>query len=479
MPGLIRNILSRIVLLTVFAMSLNMATTEKASATHAAAADIWYSWAGGNFYVFRVYFYRDCAGINAPSQVTLRLQSNSCGYNIPLTLIHPGGVEVPPICNLGTSTCNGGSVFGVQEYLYYLPAGIYQLPANCSDWTFWWSTCCRNWVINNIQNPGSQSQYFFATLDNLNFPSNNSMRFNEKPLPFRCTDAPFGMDMAGTDLDSDSMVYQLVTPQTSAGSYVSWLSGYTNTTPIPSSPAMTFDQNTGQAFIWPTFQGQYVMAVRATEYRNGVQVGSVQRDMQVNLVPCPCLFPLPVEMISFKGRNLGSYNLLEWSTASEIDNDYFMVQRSFDGEHFETIGRIEGAGNSTEQVDYTWTDYINTDKDMAYYRLEQVDYDGNSTHSEVISVRNYILKNAVEIFPVPFREQLNISFPTDDPANYIVSLRNNVGVLVRQWRVKKPRGAFIETFDVDDDHGFYIVEVQAPDGVTSFKVFSAAEDHGR
>ncbi len=466
-----------IVLLAGF--SLIPASTNRVYATHAAAADVYFTWIGGNSYIFRVYFYRDCSGVSEPGTVVLNAQG--CSQNLGISLPKAGsstGTEVPPICFLGTSTCNGGSVFGTKEYVY---AAIYTLPVACATWTFSYSICCRNCAISNIVNPCSQSQYFFATYNSVVAPNNTLLRFNTAPFPFRCVDAPFCIDLSASDADGDSISYALSTPQTSAGGFVSWQSGYSATNPIPSSPASTFNSTTGQFCINPTFQGQYVMAVRAYEWRRFpagtgpyVQIASVQRDMQVNMVPCPCLFPLPVEIADFKGQNLGGYNLLKWSTASEKGNDYFLLQRSDDGVSFETIGKIKGAGNSTSMVDYSWKDLVGTDRDESFYRLEQVDFDGNSTFSDIISVRNYIIKADIDVYPVPFQDKLNVSFPSKDPGNYVVTLRNNVGVLVRQWRIRKPEGPYTHTLDIDEESGFYIVDVQGENGVTTFKVFASS-----
>ncbi len=443
-------------------MVLFLSGTTRSDASHAVAADIYYTWITGNTYIFRVYFYRDCSGIAAPSSVLLQMQAPSCGQTLGLVLSQNSVIEVPPICNMGTSTCNGGSVFGVKEHLY---SAITTLPANCTDWTFSYQLCCRNYGIANIVNPGSMNQFFFATLNNTVYPNNISMRFNEKPIPFRCIDTPFCMDFSASDADGDSLTYALVTPQTGVSSYVSFMSGYSVTNPISSSPAMTFDTQTGQACLWPVFQGLYSMAVRGTEYRNGIVVGSVQRDVQVNMVPCPCLFPLPVQITRFEGRRMGSYNLLQWTTASEKNNEQFIVQRSADGEHFQAVGKVEGAGTSTQTVDYLFRDYLTGNDDM-YYRLEQVDYDGKSSFSETILVRGGIVDGGVRLYPAPFRDAVRIELSDPDPGDYVITLRTGAGMLVRTWRLRKPEGTYEEALHVDVETGFYVIEVRGPHGLS-------------
>lgn len=90
---------------------------------------------------------------------------------------------------------------------------------------------------------------------------------------------------------------------------------------------------------------------------------------------------LPVELISFNGKKTKLGNLIEWMTASEINNDYFELLSSVDGINFIPITTIDGAGNSNSILTYNYLD--NTNK-TTYYKLKQVDYDGTTTYSEVI-----------------------------------------------------------------------------------------------
>jgi hypothetical protein len=94
---------------------------------------------------------------------------------------------------------------------------------------------------------------------------------------------------------------------------------------------------------------------------------------------------LPVHLISFNVSALKDKEvtkvLCKWQTASEINNEYFSVQRSKDGEHFEEIGQIQGAGNTISIVSYDFTDQT-PGKGILYYRLKQTDFDGRSSLSE-------------------------------------------------------------------------------------------------
>lgn len=122
----------------------------------------------------------------------------------------------------------------------------------------------------------------------------------------------------------------------------------------------------------------------------------------------PKLNPLPVELISFSARcNTNAVELI-WSTASEINNDYFEVQKSVDGNLWYYVGTVKGAGNSTTFNSYSFVDKENTAN--AYYRLRQVDFDGKFEYSPII-VGNCIGVEQTEVivYPNPVSDIVNIS----------------------------------------------------------------------
>jgi len=94
---------------------------------------------------------------------------------------------------------------------------------------------------------------------------------------------------------------------------------------------------------------------------------------------------LPVHWLSFNAELNGSQVDLNWITATEINNDYFLVTRSADANVFENLGTVDGSGNSTQQISYDFTDY-NPLPGISYYRLLQVDYDGRINKSQIIAI---------------------------------------------------------------------------------------------
>ncbi len=116
--------------------------------------------------------------------------------------------------------------------------------------------------------------------------------------------------------------------------------------------------------------------------------------------------PLPVELTRFDATAKGAGVNLSWATASEKNNDRFDVQRSATGEAFETIGSLKGTGNSTMAHEYAFVDKLPV-AGLAYYRLKQVDTDGTTTFSPVVTVKGTALSGLA--FPNPSAGQITLA----------------------------------------------------------------------
>ncbi len=260
-------------------------TKTEAYASHAQSADLTYQCIGGNQYQLSLSFYRDCAGANAPNSVNINFSSISCNQNFNATLqpIPGTGLDVTPICQNVQTQCNNGNYPGVQEYIY---RGIVTLPAQCTDWVFSFTLCCRNAAINNIQNPGGENIYVEARLNNLNFNCNSSPTFSNAPIPFVCVGQNYCFNHGATDIDGDSLVYSLVAPATGPNTTVIYTAGYSALQPVLSNPPITFNSQTGDICMTPTQLEVDVLSVLVQEYRSGVFVGSVVRDIQLRTIVC-------------------------------------------------------------------------------------------------------------------------------------------------------------------------------------------------
>jgi hypothetical protein len=110
--------------------------------------------------------------------------------------------------------------------------------------------------------------------------------------------------------------------------------------------------------------------------------------------------PLPVELLSFDASYDASNKLvnLDWSTALEVNNDHFSIQRSNDGQHWNELLYAAGAGNSTITHQYHQVD-LSPLAGTSYYRLAQYDYDGTEKLSEIKSITTPISDNQIVVYP--------------------------------------------------------------------------------
>ena len=94
--------------------------------------------------------------------------------------------------------------------------------------------------------------------------------------------------------------------------------------------------------------------------------------------------PLPIGLVDFTAQCNTNNVIINWTTASEIDNNYFTIERSKDASVFNSIGTIKGAGNSSCNINYSFTD-TNPFVGEGYYRLKQTDFNGNSTTFNIVA----------------------------------------------------------------------------------------------
>ncbi len=118
--------------------------------------------------------------------------------------------------------------------------------------------------------------------------------------------------------------------------------------------------------------------------------------------------PLPSKLLSFEGAKTGRYNNnLLWKTASQINTDFFALERSSNGVEFTTISNVKAAGNSTDVNSYSVNDN-NFTPGLNYYRLKMVDKDGKFEYSKTIAIKDADKATDISIYPNPVETSLNV-----------------------------------------------------------------------
>lgn len=175
---------------------------------------------------------------------------------------------------------------------------------------------------------------------------------------------------------------------------------------------------------------------------------------------------IPVELASFTGNFEDGMVLLKWSTATELNNYGFEIEKSYDKAAFDKLGFVKGAGSTTDKQYYT---YIDNDikTGTAYYRLRQIDFDGTHTYSNVIEISvNIPAKFELEQnYPNPFNPVTTISFSLPEASVVNLTLFNSLGEEV-ETIVNNSMAAGRHTITLDASNyssGVYVYVLKAVD----------------
>jgi len=176
---------------------------------------------------------------------------------------------------------------------------------------------------------------------------------------------------------------------------------------------------------------------------------------------------VPVELIRFEATELNGKVLLSWATETELNNRGFEVEKSVDGENWQVIGWVDGAGTTLIPQEYELLDEAPV-AGNTYYRLRQVDFDGAFEYSPIEIVRlDAVVNGSMLVYPNPFTDQLNIRLPAPPTsgagATLTLRLYNMAGVVQRVWEVPSaqqwdvelqgiPAGTYLLDVEVDGYH---------------------------
>lgn len=300
----------RLILKPFFFVVLFTLWQNEIRATHIVGGEMYYQCLGNNSYKITLKVYRDCyngqAQLDDPGNIFVynafnQLVDTIIVYGPPITLIpvdlsNPCLVAPPNVC--------------VQE-------GVYEknivLPPLAGGYYLVYQRCCRNGTILNLNNPGAQGATYTTHIPDPGIANcNSSPYFKNFPPVVICANEALNFDHAAIDPDGDSLVYSLCSPflggsQSNPAPFPStpppysnlqYLFGFNAFNPMPASPSININPQTGLLTGKPTSLGQYVVGVCVREYRNGVLVGTHRRDFQFNVANCnPLVFAsIPVAL---------------------------------------------------------------------------------------------------------------------------------------------------------------------------------------
>jgi hypothetical protein len=148
--------------------------------------------------------------------------------------------------------------------------------------------------------------------------------------------------------------------------------------------------------------------------------------------------PLSVKMRSFEGWRVNDFNLLTWVTSTERDHQYFEVERSEDGIHFSSLGRVAGAINSSVEKRYSFKD----EKPLlqGYYRLKQVDSHNKITYSNLVRIVRPVISTLTAVFENPVHGILKTNLETSEAGMAQVRIVNVSGKTMINESIRLQKG---------------------------------------
>jgi hypothetical protein len=173
--------------------------------------------------------------------------------------------------------------------------------------------------------------------------------------------------------------------------------------------------------------------------------------------------PLPVDLLSFNGTCNEREVSLNWSTASESNNNYFTIDRSSDGNNWINIANIPGAGNSNQILNYSYADE-NHSAQIVYYRLQQTDFDGNIKSFTPISVSCSSNDDIeVTVSPNPFKNEISVSLQNFPYNSGQITIFDVIGNKISEQNIATIQNQkYKTTFDVSGlANGMYFIQLKS------------------
>ncbi len=312
------------------------AKPNAARASHAAGGELIYEWISDSTYRFYFKFYRDCDGIPEPSDMTMCYENPCSGISGSLTMpkltgpLPGGGVngqEVTTGCPGYATTCGTGTLPGYREWWY---TATLTLNGQCNSWKFYAFEAARNASITNLTAPGSQNLYVEATFNNVAAQGNSSPYFSVKPVPYVCVNTPYTYNNGAVDPNADSVGFSIIQPRTvpfcgTLATDIPFSSAAYNLIDNPFGTGNTFSINptTGELNFTPNALQIAVVTVLVEEFRAGVLIGSVLRDIQIVVIDCDVVQPtLDVIDTTVSGGTIDTLETVYGCATQLLDFDF-------------------------------------------------------------------------------------------------------------------------------------------------------------
>ena len=342
--------MKKLILLIIAVLSLT--TGKVANAAYFSGGEINYLCLGGTTYLISLVYYKDCEGVALQNtqNVSFSCSTNSnFNFTASLTKVPGTGQNISSNCSQSPTFCNGGSIYGVAEYVFQ--ATVTLVP--CSLWTISQGPACRE-PLTTVLGDNCGNGYITAKLNNLIVPCNSSPIMTNKPQIVIANNQEVVLDMGAIEPDNDSLVYSLFAPHKGGiNTSVSYISPYSYTNFLSSSTGINLNPITGEISMKPNAILTTVYGIKIQEYRkiNGVpvMVGEVVRDMRLDVQDFGSLNIPVLSGMDFSAGMNWNYN--------SADTTYFINNTNNNPISFKINGYDPDTGNS-KKFTISWNNGI-------------------------------------------------------------------------------------------------------------------------
>jgi hypothetical protein len=292
-------------LLTCIIFFLAFGWWNHSLANHLAGGEITWTCIGQDSFLIKLVVYRDCngqvlgsgtLGINCASNMALITAVNTVSVT---------PIDITPVCNNSCTRCQSLSCsfpYGIHKYTIQ---NVVKLngAGNCCKVKIAWVQCCRNSAITTISISSGVDLYLESTMDRCQSPCDNSPTFNYNPVAILCVGQDSYLNFSATDNDKtagggliDSLTYEFGAPMKAYNSYISYLGQYSYNKPIyfwgfpndalPFPRGIHLDMYSGILQFRPMKAEGTVMVIVVNEFRNGVKIAEIRRDVEAIVITC-------------------------------------------------------------------------------------------------------------------------------------------------------------------------------------------------
>ncbi|AEV31567.1 T9SS type A sorting domain-containing protein [Owenweeksia hongkongensis] len=444
-------------------LALFTATCFTAKATHLMGGEIVVGVDSTNKAYIVMTLYRDItpstATLSATQTLDLSLISNPSASGISVQLSRVNIDTLP-------------SFYPVERHIY---TGTVQLAQN-GKFRLQWSLCCRNHAIDNSTNPGSESMTLYTEFTSYTSTNSASPVFLNAPVVSFPLDTLWNYNPLPFDVDGDSLHWSIDTP---VSTFPNYIVGYT-TPPGNANGPLTMDSQTGQITWSPSQVGNYVISILVEEFRSGVQIGEIRRDMQFIVIPDTVNMQLVLpNSLTVNNNGVGSTNLQGGNSSQltfELTSSYSLAQLNMEatGDPFEIPGsdadfQVQTTTGPNIKGNFSWTPTINDVRPLPYrLTIRAIDkkfaYDFtvllNVKKSTVGIDENGLSIEGLSLYPNPNDGRVNLVLSQVANDKVTIEILNLKGQRVKEVTMDKTSLENGAELNIDAAPGTYILRLK-------------------